>query len=61
VVKALIGKGIDALKESPVLLTLVLLQLLTIGGILYSAMQRQEAVTKQIEQLTSIIQQCIGK
>jgi hypothetical protein len=53
--------AVQALKQSPLMLALVLLQLLTIGAILWSSMHRQEAVSEQIAALHSIIEKCLTR
>jgi len=53
--------AIDGLKSSPMMLSLVLMQLLTIGAILYSSVDRQKANAAQFERLHTIIDKCIGK
>ena len=57
---AVAGEAVSALKASPVLLAVVLLQFLVIGAILYSSIHRQEAVNVQFERLAGIIDKCIG-
>jgi hypothetical protein len=51
--------AIDALKNQPLILALVLMQLLTIGAILYNAIHRQNAVDKQFAQVFALLQTCL--
>jgi hypothetical protein len=51
--------AIDALKNQPLILALVLMQLLTIGAILYNAIHRQNAVDKQFAQVFELLQTCL--
>ena len=52
--------AINALKASPLMLTLVLLQVLTLGAILYSSIHRQNAISVQMDALTEIIKSCVS-
>ena len=53
------SSAIEALKAQPLMLTLVLLQFLIIGAILYSTTHRQTAQTAQFERLTALIERCL--
>jgi len=53
-------EAVGALKASPMMLGLVLLQFATLAAILYLAMDRQKAVTTQIAALHQLLDRCIG-
>jgi hypothetical protein len=53
------SNAIDALKNQPLILALVLMQVLTIAAILYNAIHRQNAVDKQFAQVFELLQTCL--
>jgi hypothetical protein len=52
--------AIEALKVSPYMLGLVLLQFGVIGALLYSSIDRQNAISKQFENLYQTLDKCIS-
>lgn len=59
-----IGLGrsaIDALRASPILLLLLLLQILMFGALLYSSVHRQEAVSEQFNNVYRLLEACMGR
>jgi hypothetical protein len=55
------GKLVSGLSGQPLMLSLVVLQLITIGAILYSSMHRQDAVSAQIATMADIIKACVQR
>jgi uncharacterized membrane protein affecting hemolysin expression len=53
------GSTVEAFRSAPVLLMLVLMQVMVFGAVLYVAIHRQEATTKQFEQLYMLLQNCV--
>jgi len=49
---------IDSLKSNPTTLALVLLQVVTLAAILYSNLNRQAAFSRQMEQVTALLEKC---
>lgn len=55
-----VNGAVGALKSSPLVLALIILQLLTMGAILYSSMHRQEAISAQFQSLYDLLRLCLG-
>jgi hypothetical protein len=53
------NNAIDALRGSPVVLALVLMQLLIIGALLYSSIDRQKAATSKFNAMSQLLSQCM--
>jgi hypothetical protein len=54
-----IETAIGALKSSPIVLALVLLQAATLGAVLYSSMDRQRAVSEQFTHVYALLGECM--
>ena len=52
--------AIDALRQSPILLALVIFQFVTLGAVLYSSIHRQEAMTIQMNGVQASLDKCIA-
>jgi hypothetical protein len=52
--------AIDALKQNPVILALVILQFFIIGGVLYSSLDRQKANTDELTRLHKTLDDCVA-
>jgi uncharacterized membrane protein affecting hemolysin expression len=55
------SSAIEALKAQPIMLTLVLLQIIVIGSVLYSNSERQRANSVQFERLTTLVDRCLER
>jgi uncharacterized protein involved in propanediol utilization len=53
------GKVVEALKQQPVILALVLLQAFVLAAVLYNSINRQEAVSKQFNSLYELLSMCL--
>jgi hypothetical protein len=53
--------AIDALRTSPVVLALVILQFITIGSLLYVSIERQKGVNQLTSELHELLSKCITR
>jgi hypothetical protein len=53
------GGAVDALKQQPLVLALVLLQALVLAAVLYNSIHRQTATDKQFAQLFQLLDTCL--
>jgi hypothetical protein len=51
--------AIEALKGQPIVLALVLLQAFVLAAVLYSSLNRQEAVSKEFAALYELLSACV--
>jgi hypothetical protein len=51
--------AVDALKQQPVILALVLLQALVLAAVLYNSINRQDAISKQFSSLYDLLNTCL--
>jgi len=51
---------IESLKSQPVVLALVVFQVFTLGAVLYSSLNRQNAINKQFDNLYAILDKCLA-
>jgi hypothetical protein len=52
---------IEALKNQPLMLALVILQAFVLGAVLYSSISRQNAVTDQFKHVYELLESCMQK
>jgi hypothetical protein len=50
---------IDALKQQPLVLALIVLQALVLAAVLYNSIHRQNATDKQFAQLFQLFESCL--
>jgi hypothetical protein len=55
------SSALEALKNQPAMLALVLLQFLIIGAIAYSNVERQRANSAQFDRLATLVDRCLDK
>jgi len=53
--------AIDALRTSPVVLALVILQFMVIGALLFVSVKRQDGVNQLTSELHELLGKCIAK
>jgi len=56
-----VQSAIDALRTSPVVLALVILQFMVIGGLIVVSIKRQEGVNQLTSELHELLGKCITK
>ena len=52
---------VEALKNQPLMLALVILQGFVLGAVLYSSIARQNAVTEQFKHVYELLESCMQK
>lgn len=52
---------IDALRNQPLVLALIVLQLVVLGAVLWSSMHRQAAVSEQFKHVYALLEQCLKR
>jgi hypothetical protein len=50
---------IDALKNQPLMIALIVLQAFVLGAVLYNSINRQEAITKQFDHVYELLETCM--
>jgi len=62
---AVAGKAVsdivNGLKGSPLILALIVLQVITFLGVLYSSVHRQAAISEQISSLHRLLEACMNR
>jgi hypothetical protein len=53
--------AIDALRASPIVLALVILQFMVIGGLIFVSIKRQEGVNQLTSELHDLLAKCITR
>ena len=54
------GSMIEALRASPIVLALVMLQVLTMAAVLYNSIDRQRGSSKQFADMHALLDKCIA-